>query len=127
MLIPRRGWAMRWNKVVSSFTAVLVMSGCSVTDDRQDYLACQAAYDFANEVFPLPPSKEDYPAFVAAADNFSSEIRSFDTPTALKVKKSIGDVERTVNYEFNKVGAEPTSLVSIDSLFENCNLILGLD
>ena len=118
---------MRWREAVSIVTAVLVMSGCSVNDDRQDYQACQAAYDFAKEVFPLPPLKEDYPEFAATADRFSSVIESFDTPTALKVQKFIGDTKQIVNFEINKVGTEPTSLVSIDSLFENCNQILGLD
>jgi hypothetical protein len=127
MLIPRRGWKMRWEKAVSIVTAVLVMSGCSVTDDRQDYRACQAAYDFSKEVFPLPHLKEDYPDFVATADRFYSEIKSFDTPTALKVQKFIGDTKQIVNFELNKVGTEPASLVSIGSLYENCNLILGLD
>tara|TARA_B110000503_G_C6923216_1_gene319593 strand:+ start:263 stop:619 length:357 start_codon:yes stop_codon:yes gene_type:complete len=118
---------MRWKETVSIVTAVLVMSGCSVSDDRQDYRACQTLYDFSKEMFPFPHLKEDYPEFAAMADRFSSAIESFDTPTALKVQKLIGDFKQLVNFEINKVGTEPTSLVSIDSLFEDCNLILGLD
>lgn len=118
---------MRWKKAISIIPVVLVMSGCSVSDDKQDYRACQAAYDFAREVFPLPHLKDDYSDFATTADQFSSAIRSFDTPTALKVKKFITDTKQIVNFELNNVGAEPTYLIAIDSLFEDCNEILGLD